>query len=332
MAAGRDEAVSAREGAWHQSHLTQLLTGCSWQWMLTNLFHVAQTPKPASEAGTAMHNAIEAHELARKLWYDSDGTEGKEAGITQEEGVGIIDAYLDTVVPNIQAHHYPVMNKGTKREKVMEAQDVYDAAYNAWDAWYNATTIDGGLSNREYVSMFRPKVLEPYFKAELVEGAMPIAGWADAIYEYGDGRLLVVDWKSAKELSRWKNDDHRTQATMYTVALVVSGEYGVDDLRDVDFLYGINRTQVSASKNESVRNKYERAMRVQVVPDLEDVKQLGVMIREAQRIYDTNDYVKNPGWGALCSQTYCPVFNECMVTGEYDKPFIEIAAMFAPTV
>jgi hypothetical protein len=42
---------------------------------------------------------------------------------------------------------------------------------------------------------------------------------------------------------------------------------------------------------------------------------LGQKIRDAQRVVDSEDYVKNPGWN-LCRAQWCNHYEGCMVTGE----------------
>ena len=169
--------------------------------------------------------------------------------------------------------------------------------------WYSSAMKDGGESHREWLSHMTPVSIEEYFNFPLVDGAMPIGGTIDGVYLDGGGKYHVVDLKTAKDMGRWKDsgDGKRLQATMYSVAVQL--RYNLDYLPPVT--YAVARTNKSG----------ETAKRVHIQPDLEDVRVLGEKIRNAQRVVDTEDYVKNPGWN-LCRAQWCSHYQGCMVTGE----------------
>jgi hypothetical protein len=60
----------------------------------------------------------------------------------------------------------------------------------------------------------------------------------------------------------------------------------------------------------------ECAKRVSVQPDFVDVAVLGQKIRDAEAIVTADEFPRNPSW-ILCSQTWCPHYEKCMITGEY---------------
>ena len=169
--------------------------------------------------------------------------------------------------------------------------------------WMRSTMKDKGPSHREWLSAFTPVDIEGYFNFPLVENAMPIGGTIDGVYLDEEGTYHVVDLKTAKDMGRWKNsgEGKRLQATMYSVAVQLRFNLG--------YLPPVTYVVVRTTKTG------ETAKRVHVQPDLEDVRVLGNKIREAQRVKDTEDYVKNPSW-TLCSATWCPHYQGCMVTGE----------------
>lgn len=315
MTATRAEAVTSRAGALHQSTIDSITEGCSWQWGLTNILGLYDPPKPASEAGTAVHAGIEAHELERKKWFDSDGTEGNQAGLPLEDLQVIARAHLDTVTPEIPAHLFPVNKKTGDR---LDLEGVYALASNALEAWYSVPPKGADQSNREYLLDLRPLEIEPYFNEKLLPDTRPLGGWIDGVYLTPGGKIRVIDQKTAKDFTRWKPGSHRLQGTAYTIGVLLDPRFPVDLLTDIEFVYSINRTTVGKTKS------FERARLMEFVPSLEDVQDLGVLMRQAEQVIANEEFVRNPGWGPLCSRTYCPFFEGCMVTGELNKPFKQL--------
>lgn len=181
--------------------------------------------------------------------------------------------------------------------------DLAAMAVTACANWYRSKMKDKSPSHRDWLSQWEPVELEGYFNIPLVDGAMPVGGTIDAVYRDDDGLYHVVDLKTSKDMSRWKSDGEgkRLQATMYSVAVQL--KHDLDYLPDV--CYAVARTNSSG----------ETAKRVFVYPDLADVRLLGEKIRDAQRIVDTMDYVRNPAW-AMCNPSWCSHYQGCMVTGE----------------
>jgi hypothetical protein len=272
MTAPQDEAVSSRQGAWHQSTL-DLIGSCSWRYFLT---YGLGLPDPSGEAaitGTAVHAAVEAHEKNRMAGGP---------GLTLEQMHDMVTAELGD---NEQGR--------TGRLAVTH--------------WWKGKFKDKSMPHREWVLTMTPVAIEPYFRTGLVDGAMPIGGWMDAVYLDENGMYRIVDLKTANSMSRWKDsgEGKRHQATVYSVAIQLGAVLDVS----LDYLPEVTYTVVRTTTGT------ETAKRVHVTPDLEDVRVLGDKIREAQRIVNEEDYAKNPAWN-LCSQTWCPHYQGCMVTGE----------------
>lgn len=272
MTAPQDEAVSSRQGAWHQSTL-DLIGNCSWRYFLT---YVLGLPDPSGEAaitGTAVHAAVEAHEKDRM-----NGGQGLSLDAMHELVTNELGDTPQGAVARLAVNH-----------------------------WWKGKMKDKSAPHREWLMQYTPAAIEPYFRTPLVDNAMPIGGWMDALYLDENGIYRIVDLKTANSMSRWKDDGSgkRHQATVYSVAVQLGAVTGdpLDYLPEVT--YTVVRTTTGA----------ETAKRVSVQPDLQDVRILGEKIREAQHVVDTEDYVKNPAWG-LCSQTWCPHYTGCMVTGE----------------
>lgn len=265
-----------RSQAWHQSTI-ELIGNCSWKYFLTYVIGLPDPSGTAAQTGTAVHAAIEAHEKARM--------EGRDL---------------------------PLADMQFLASEGLDADQAASAA-TAVKNWYSSTMKDGGESHREWLSHMRPVSIEEYFNFPLVDGAMPIGGTIDGVYLDSDERYHVVDLKTSKDMSRWKDsgDGKRLQATMYSVAVQL--RYDLDYLPPVT--YAVARTNKSG----------ETAKRVHVQPDLEDVRMLGEKIRDAQRIVDTEDYVKNPGWN-LCREQWCSHYQGCMVTGELSGTPVTVKA------
>lgn len=271
MTAPVDEAVNSRQGAWHQSTL-DLIGNCSWRYFLTYVLGLPDPSGSAAQTGTAVHSAVEAHEKARMQ---------------------------GDVAPSLDAMHELVTTLLGDGEQAAVARD-------AVSNWYRGKPKASGVPHREWVLEMTPVAIEPYFRLPLVDGALPIGGWMDAVYRDANGLYRIVDLKTASSMGRWKDsgEGKRHQATVYAVALQVG-----DLLPEIDYLPEVTYCVVKTGKGGEV------SKRVTVQPDFEDVRVLGDKIREAQRVLDTEDFVKNPAWN-LCSQQWCPHYQGCMVTGE----------------
>jgi len=268
-----------RSGAWHQSTLENLLDGCSWAYFL-EYAQGLPSAKSSTVAGSATHLGIELHENARL-----------EGGGLPELGdmVAAAREFLDG-------------------SEVVEPEQ-YQEVEAALSHWWGTPMKDGGPSHREWVGDMEPVAIERYFRTDLVDGALPIAGTMDAVYRNESG-LLLVDWKTAGNLSRWghQGDEHRRQATLYSVGILLDPEF--PDVTELpEMAYCVVRRSNSKSRS------FEGARRVFVQPSLADVETLGNRIREAERVVAEGRFVRKPDW-TLCSKTWCPFWDPCMVTGE----------------
>ena len=274
MAVDNSEAVSARSMRWHQSTLSTLLDGCSWQYFLTYILELPQGDKPYAIVGTAFHTAVERHELARM--------EDREVSIDEMIYVG--SEYIREQI----------------KDETLRAELIQNCIW-ALENWYNG--------HREWVLQYTPIAIEPEFTLPLVEDAKPIGGYIDAIYlDPATGVYFIVDWKTAKDFSRWRSaDGHRHQAAMYSAALVLSEDFPmITELPEM--VYVVSRTSTSNRKD------FEHTRIVRVQPDLEDVKQLGDRIRKAEQTVLEETYKTKTDW-PLCSPKWCPYYDGCQVTG-----------------
>jgi hypothetical protein len=271
MTTSQDDAVAARQNRWHQSTLSTLLDGCSWQYFLTYVLGIDQGVRPFAAVGTAYHSAVELREVGRLENRD----------ITLKEMVAFGEAELRKVTGEPELF--------TKLR----------AALKNWDEFV-----------RPYLDLHTPIAIEPEFTIPLVDGAKPIGGYLDGVYRDGEtGEIFLLDHKTAKDLSRWKDaEGHRHQAAMYAAAMVMSPDFPeITELPEMRYL--VVRT------SRSTRANFEPFRLVTVRPDLEDVRVLGDRIRMAEQIVAEERYVRKPEW-ILCSAVWCPFHERCMGTEE----------------
>ena len=211
MTAPESLAVSSRRGRWHQSTLSSLLDGCSWQYFLTYIANIEQGSKPHASVGTAYHAAIEKVELARM----------QGVSISKEEAMEYVAAELNLVTDDPELH-----------ERARACITNY---------WAHV---------KPYLEEFEPLALEPEFTINLVEGAKPIGGYIDGVYrDPATNQVFVIDHKTVGNFSRWRDTDgHRHQAAMYAVALVLSEDFP-DIVELPEMRYLLVRTSVGTRSN-----------------------------------------------------------------------------------
>ena len=274
MTAKPEDAITSRAGAWHQSTLSTI-HDCPRRWFLTYDLGLPDPSGEAARVGTSIHAAVELHEKNRMVGKTTD-----------------IDAMVDAAIAELGEDEY----------------ELHEKAEAGIKHWYKTKMKDKGVSHREWVGTMEPIAIEPYFRVELVSGALPIGGWIDAVYKDDAGIYRLVDLKTAGSMSRWKDDGEgkRHQATMYAIALQLS-----DILPEtIDYLPEMTYTVVKPGTGG------ECAKRVSVQPDLVDVAVLGQKIRDAEALVIADTFPRNPS-SMLCSQQWCPHYEKCMVTGEY---------------
>lgn len=284
------DAVTSRQGAWHQSTVGTILD-CARQYALTYVAQV-QTPQPEWAAiGTAYHYAVEQHELARM--------EGRPE-MTETE---VLDAGLTSY-----------------REQGGDAAGETDLAA-AVHHFFHSTDTEMGCTIREHLLSLTPVALETYFRLPLVDGTMPVAGTFDGLYKTRDGRHILIDHKTAASFSNWTRtgDGHRTQASFYSAALTVSEDFPeITELPEVRYLV--------VRKTKGKTKSFDGARIVSVQPDLTDVQVLGDRIRQAHSLVEAGEYLPNPAWN-LCSRTWCPFYDRCQGTGELAGPWLDVLAV-----
>jgi hypothetical protein len=256
MAVEQSESVNARKYRWHQSTLSSLLDGCSWQYFLTYILEMDQGPKPYAAVGTAFHSAIELHELRRK-----DGAETSE-----KEMIEYAETELKSAVGDGEL-----------------LQEILPSLRDSIGNWY--------VFHRPTVLGWEVVAIEPEFTLPLVDGARPIGGYIDAVYRDPDtGVLFIVDWKTAKSFDRWRSGDgHRTQAAMYATALVLSEDFPeITELPEM--VYVVTRTSTSTRKD------FEKGRVIRVQPGMEDVRLLGDRIRAAEDLVAKEEYRTKTDW------------------------------------
>jgi hypothetical protein len=189
MTSPQNLAVASRRNRWHQSTLSSLLDGCSWQYFLTYIVGLDQGLKPHASVGTAYHSAVEVAERARM---------NGDAPLELKQILELAHGFLDEVTKDTELH--------TRLTACVQ---------NYWK------------HIKPYLEQFEPIALEPEFTINLVEGAMPVGGYIDGVYrDPRDGQIFVIDHKTVGNFSRWRDaDGHRHQAAMYSAALVMSEDF-----------------------------------------------------------------------------------------------------------
>jgi hypothetical protein len=189
MTSPQNLAVSSRRNRWHQSTLSSLLDGCSWQYFLTYIVGLDQGLKPHASVGTAYHSAVEVAERARMVG---------DPEITLPELDKLAHDFLNEVTKDTELH-----------------ARLTACVQNYWK------------HIKPYLAQFEPIALEPEFTINLVDGAKPVGGYIDGVYrDPRDGQIFVIDHKTVGNFSRWRDaDGHRHQAAMYSAALVMSEDF-----------------------------------------------------------------------------------------------------------
>lgn len=284
------EAVTSREGAWHQSKVGTLLDTCARQYALQYVAGI-QTPEPMwAVTGTAYHAAVEAHERARAAGHDWSQEDTEAAALNALAAAGGGKEQEDEVLAAV--HHF-----------------------------FRSKDKELGCTIREHLGKMKPVALETYFKVDLVDGCQPLAGTFDGLYLDSDGRHRLIDHKTAGTFNNWgrSGDGHRTQASFYSACLVASQEFpGIFELPQVDYL--VVRKQRGKTKT------FEGARIVTVQPDLHDVALLGRRVREAEAELARGEFFPNPA-ATFCSPQWCPFYERCQGTRELAGPWQQVCAI-----
>jgi hypothetical protein len=204
-------AITSRKKRWHQSTLSTLLDGCSWQYFLTYIAELEHSLNSNAIVGIAYHAAVEKAQKAR--------FKKKEITLEKLIGIGIKELYILT-------------SDGELEQPLIAALKNYHQYI------------------RPYLEDYEPVSIEPEFTIELVNGARPIGGYIDGIYRDPEtGAYFMIDHKTVGNYSRWKDgDSHRHQAAMYSVALALSEEFPkIETLPEMRYL--LVRTSTGTRSN-----------------------------------------------------------------------------------
>ena len=204
-------AVTSRKARWHQSTLSTLLDGCSWQYFLTYIAELEQSLNGNAIVGIAYHGAVEKAQKAR--------FKNKETTLEKLMQYGIKELYALTAE--------------------VELEQPLIAALKNYHQYI-----------RPYLEQYEPVAIEPEFTIDLVNDARPIGGYIDGVYRDPDtGKHFIIDHKTVGNYSRWKDGDgHRHQAAMYAVALALSEEFPqIETLPEMRYL--LVRTSIWTRSN-----------------------------------------------------------------------------------
>lgn len=257
------------------SLMKTLLEGCGWQIALERLIGLDGKEHPRSSSGTAYHAALEAHEKARMAGEDLP---------TLDE---LVRVAFDAV--HEQNPGWP--------PKVLELS--LDEARNAVVNWWSAPIRKGqpgeGGSIRDRVMAWAPISIEQKIILDLPNGKQ-MSGLADVVYTDEQGRIVVVDHKSATNFGRYPltGKGLGPQAATYVELVRAEHEWEADH-----FEYHVARTQ----QGDSAR--FERVRVVSLVPTDEDMADLADRIERASSRIDERYFPKAPDW-FLCSAEWCP--------------------------
>jgi hypothetical protein len=204
-------AVTSRKARWHQSTLSTLLDGCSWQYFLTYIAELEHPLNGSAAVGIAYHAAVEKAQKAR--------FKNKETTLEKLIQYGIKE--LQILTDNIELET-PLKASLTNYHKYI----------------------------RPYLEDYEPVAIEPEFTIDLVNNARPVGGYIDGVYRDPDtGAHFIIDHKTVGNYSRWKDGDgHRHQAAMYSVALALSDKFPqIETLPEMRYL--LVRTSIGKRSN-----------------------------------------------------------------------------------
>jgi hypothetical protein len=270
------EEQSSRRDNWHQSSVDTAL-GCPRRYALEYEIGLVAAGGGAAMVGTAIHAGLEVHEVARAQGLTS----------TIEEVIAAAETTLEwDLAKNAGAFDEATMDKMRSEIK---------PTIENW--WSGPTTLDGWEgSARDWVLQHTPVATETYLRAAVLEGTAPLAGTLDGLYRHGvDGTLFMLDWKTTGSLSNWKSpDDHRHQATFYSLMLLLGDEY--PELESMPPMVYV------AIRRGRIRKTTPAAAIVTVTPDIQDAQELGQRVRQAEQIKAEGIYPANPlyTWCKTC--------------------------------
>lgn len=290
-----DEEQLSRRDNWHQSSVDTIL-GCPRRYALNYELGFVESGRTPAVIGTAVHAALEEHELARM----------NGESVTFEEIVEVAYESLQEEISRVSPDDLDDADVMAHLRAETEA---------TIDNWWYGRFVSDELPNwegsaRDYVLTLTPVAVEEYLHADVVDGCAPLAGTLDGIYMDENKNLVMLDWKTANALSDWKKPDgHRHQATFYSALILLGGVYPTKTLPAMKYVV-IRRGKIRATS--------AAAALLTVQPDARDIGELGSRVRKAERYKDEGVYPADPRW-RWCKT--CPFQPYCAPgTGELLAP------------
>lgn len=295
---------------WHQSGLDQIL-GCARQWWAEHVAGWGAPVKLSTVSGSAYHKAVEVHEQARidgGVLPDRD----RMRDVALEEldrllvdadpaGVGAVQVKLPKAVAAAEGASV-LTGLNALRFQTRAAVDAF---------WVPSPDLPDGLSPRDWLMRLEPVAVEVYGRASIVDGCRDLAGTIDGVYRDGDGRMLLVDHKTAASLSYWKTEGKgRAQASHYGLLAYYGG---LPDVCGVPVngsgaRYVPETVFLVVSRSVPARSSTSRSLLRTVAPAGEDVVTVGERVRAAEQVLVDGVFPANPGW-EWCGS--CPYQSDC---------------------
>lgn len=296
----------------HQSSISAI-QGCARQWALQ---YVAGLPTPESintVGGTLTHAALEAHERTRM--------EGGPA-MTIDEMCDVADTLLAELADKFLDEDLAGLEVKVARGKTVTGLEALRAqAHSAINVFWSSRLDGEDYSARDLLLTWTPLAQEAYLSGPVVPGARDLGGTVDGMYLDADGVLRVVDFKTAKQLSWWREVGHHSaQATHYSVLALLFGAdlvgFPILELPPMDFIV--------LRRDPSIRSDAVAARRLTYQPTHLDVVALRERVLAAQATIDEGVFLPDPTY-QWCRPQSCPFFDRCQLGGrELAGPFAEL--------
>jgi hypothetical protein len=265
---------------WSKSSLKSLLEGCSWQWALSKLGGLRGPNTPHSAAGTGMHSAIEYHENARiegRPIPDLAELLEISARSSWAEGQGIPEDWR-------RIHGGP--------------DQALEWSLQLTEGWFSS-----GIRNN--LLAYEPVAVEPHLETFEGPSQYSVRGYLDWVgHDPVTNETVVVDFKSASNLSRWKNaDHHKLESTIYLYLMAMAGH------------------ELQREGSEGIRMEWHVVSRkgdatILEGPRLDNdlIRFAWDLLRQSDELVQNRQWKPNPSWG-LCSDRWCAFYHGCQVTG-----------------
>lgn len=282
------------------STVAGLLDNCAYRVGLKSIVKLPDPPNGRLASGIAYHAAVEAHELARKQWYQTRAKLGDSEGLPFPR-LCVVAADAVTKQP---------VDWGTDD---LSQDEAVDQAYMALRHWYHTPIPEGqpgaGGSLRDRVMKWRPMSLEAGWNLWLPPfTSLQVVGFIDAVYldEQAD-ELIVVDQKTAARFGKWRLDGEgvRDQAATYVLAAMKAP--GLPGTRTLIPRFEYHITRISEGNDK----RFQGARVVAIDVDEVDLSYIEDRVAQAHQQQLRGEWNKNPGsW--LCSEKWCPFWGkEC---------------------